>query len=79
MLLPLLLLVLLLYYIYFSKNPNKKKMSIVSAMILGLFIGLFFEDRYLTGFGGFNTAAIVWVLSMAMFQIVNRKRLTNKK
>ncbi|SFE55291.1 O-antigen ligase family protein [Alteribacillus iranensis] len=67
--LPLFLLLALIFKASLKEVINKKQVFLITGMLLGLFAGLAFEDRYLTGFGGFNTGAIVWVMAMGVVNL----------
>lgn len=72
MVLPVIILMWLLL-VSFKKNvSNRKQIFLIASMLLGLMVSLAFEDRYLTGFGGFNTGAIVWVMAMGLVFLIEK-------
>lgn len=79
--LPLIIFISLIYLGFIVKSVEyKRKIFLVSSMILCLFFGMGFEDRYLTGVGGFNTGPFIWVMAMGVFLMYDvtyvRKRAT---
>lgn len=66
MILPIFLLFWLILSSFAKGTINRKQRFLVISMMLGSLVSLGFEDRYLTGFGGFNTGVIVWVMVMGL-------------
>lgn len=75
LLLPLAIFSLLLLSAFARKGDQfeRKKKLLIACMILSLFVGQAFEDRYLTRFGGFNSGVVVWVLSMGIMNLVKKR------
>lgn len=68
---PLIIFIKTLYNCLF-KSKNKYiflKLGFLSSAILALFVGQFFEDKYLVGIGEFNNSVVVWILALSLFHL----------